>query len=244
MKNTMLKIALAAVLAGGLASCAYDSKEYPRESWFGTNTVTVSEKDFAKTESPVSVSLAVTYRWEGQLVDDARLDWHERYGLWLAAKRYLEETGLVKVVEEVTADGTKVRPVKRWAQGQPEDPPPAALLTVVVDRSLSERTKQALARKKQQGSDEKIVYIYDMALAMELIWKDGKRFDARSVTDAMYIGHEDSEERESGIAAERFDFSFFNNMDFHTEFTRRFYRQMIFEVLTELQKERAFRSLG
>ena len=94
-------MALLAALANGMAGCAYDSKAYPRESWFATDTVTVSGKDFIKTENPVPVSLAVTYRWEGQPVDDVRQDWHERYGLWLAAKRYLEETGLVKVVEEL-----------------------------------------------------------------------------------------------------------------------------------------------
>ena len=223
MKNTVLKMALLAALANGMAGCAYDSKAYPRESWFATDTVTVSEKDFIKTENPVPVSLAVTYRWEG-----------------LAAKRYLEETGLVKVVEEVTANGTRIRPAKFSAQGQPEDPPPSALLTIAVDRSLSERTKQALTRKKERRADEKIVYVYDMALAMDLAWKNGKRFDARSVTDTMYIGHENSEERKSGVAAERFDFSFFNNMDFHTEFTRRFYRQMLLEGLVSLVKQGAF----
>lgn len=233
-------MALLAALANGMAGCAYDSKAYPRESWFATDTVTVSGKDFIKTENPVPVSLAVTYRWKGQPVDDVRQDWHERYGLWLAAKRYLEETGLVKVVEEVTANGTRIRSAKFSAQGQPEDPPPAALLIIAVDRSLSERTKQALARKKERRADEKIVYVYDMALAMDLAWKNGKRFDARSVTDTMYIGHENSEERKSGVAAERFDFSFFNNMDFHTEFTRRFYRQMLLEGLVSLVKQGAF----
>ncbi len=42
MKNTVLKMALLAALANGVAGCAYDSKAYPRESWFATDTVTVS----------------------------------------------------------------------------------------------------------------------------------------------------------------------------------------------------------
>ena len=222
MKNTVLKIALVAALTNGVAGCAYDAKEYPRESWFGTDTALLSPKDFSRAETPLPVSLQVTYRWEGQPVDDARLDWHERYGLWLAAKRYLEETGLVQVVEEVSADGTRAKPVIPM-EGRPGNPP-AALLTIAVDRSLSEQTKQALARRKETGAGEKTVYIYE----------------TRSTTDSMSVGHADSPERQRGAAPERFDFSFFNNMEFHTEFVRRFYRQMLFEALSKMEQEKAF----
>ncbi len=238
MKNTVLKIALVAALTNGVAGCAYDAKEYPRESWFGTDTALLSPKDFSRAETPLPVSLQVTYRWEGQPVDDARLDWHERYGLWLAAKRYLEETGLVQVVEEVSADGTRAKPVIPM-EGRPGNPP-AALLTIAVDRSLSEQTKQALARRKETGAGEKTVYIYDLALKMDLARKDGKRYETRSTTDSMSVGHADSPERQRGAAPERFDFSFFNNMEFHTEFVRRFYRQMLFEALSKMEQEKAF----
>ena len=39
------------------------------------------------------------------------------------------------------------------------------------------------------------------------------------------------------IVSKRFTFSYFNNMDFHTEFVRRFYKQMIFEGVQQIENE-------
>lgn len=81
-----------------------------------------------------------------------------------------------------------------------------------------------------------------MTLTIDLACKDGRHLAIRSVANSMSIGHEDFKERKTGTAVERFDFPFFNNMDFHTEFVRRFYRQMLFEALDDFERERAFPS--
>lgn len=138
----------------------------------------------------------------------------------------------VKAVEEKAEDG--------MAGNRTLKDDTAGKLAIALDRSLSGRTGKALARQKETGAEEKTVYVYDLALKMDLARKDGKRYETRARTDAMYVGHEDSGERKTGAAPERFDFPFFNNMAFHTEFVRRFYRQMLFGALQELDKEKAF----
>lgn len=49
--------------------------------------------------------------------------------------------------------------------------------------------------------------------------------------------HEDSKEKKVGQDPKRFTFSYFNNMDFHTEFVRRFYKQMVFESVKQLENK-------
>ncbi len=104
---------------------------------------------------------------------------------------------------------------------------------------MDEKTKAALASKKANQNEypEKIVYEYDMTMKMELSLTDGKKFEAIPKTDHMFIGHEESEERKVGVNPKRFTFSYFNNMDFHTEFVRRFYKQMIFEGVQQIENE-------
>lgn len=70
------------------------------------------------------------------------------------------------------------------------------------------------------------------ALILELT-----KFEAIPKTDHMFIGDEESEERKVGVNPKRFTFSYFNNMDFHTEFVRRFYKQMIFEGVQQIENE-------
>ena len=101
---------------------------------------------------------------------------------------------------------------------------------------MDEETKKAIAAKEADPGQhpEKIVYEYDMTMKMSLALTEGKSWTVQSVTDHMWIGHEDSEKRKVGFEPKRFTFSYFNNMDFHTEFVRRFYKQMVFEGVKEM----------
>ena len=84
---------------------------------------------------------------------------------------------------------------------------------------------------------EKIVYEYDMTMKMAVRLKDKPELEVSPKTDHMFIGHEDSKEKEVGQDPKRFTFSYFNNMDFHTEFVRRFYKQMVFESVKQLENK-------
>lgn len=121
----------------------------------------------------------------------------------------------------------------------PDDKEKQGVISIDVTRQMDEKTKAALASKKANQNEypEKIVYEYDMTMKMELSLTDGKKFEAIPKTDHMFIGHEESEERKVGVNPKRFTFSYFNNMDFHTEFVRRFYKQMIFEGVQQIENE-------
>lgn len=218
-------VAIASVLFFliGLSGCAYDHKDYPRESWFTGPTQIINVDQFKKVENPLKVVLKVNYVWEGEPIvvepfNKRRADWRETYGLWFAAERYLEETGLFQIVDD-------------------DDEQAQGTVTINVTRDMDPKTKAAIEAKKADPDKhpEKIVYEYDMTLKMDLALKSGKTFTAKSDTDHMFIGHEDSKEREAGKDPKRFTFSYFNNMDFHTEFVRRFYKQMIFEAVKSLE---------
>ncbi|WP_289168160.1 hypothetical protein [uncultured Parasutterella sp.] len=219
-----ITILSAAVL--GLSACtSYDHKDYPRESWFTQPTQVIEADQFKKVEEPLKVSLVVNYLWEGRPIvtepfEERPADWREQYGLWFAAERYLEETGLFKIVKE-------------------DDKEKQGVMTIDVTRAMSGKTKAAVAAKKADPDNhpEKIVYEYDMTMKMDLSLADGKKFEAVPKTDHMFIGHEDSKERELGQDPKRFTFSYFNNMDFHTEFVRRFYKQMIFEGVKAMEEK-------
>ena len=152
--------------------------------------------------------------------EDRPADWREQYGLWLASERYLEQTGLFKIVKEDAED----------RQGE-----------VVIDlsRAMDPKTKAAIEAKKADPDNhpEKIVYEYDMTMKMVVKLKDKPELEASPKTDHMFIGHEDSKEKEAGQDPKRFTFSYFNNMDFHTEFVRRFYKQMVFESVKQLENK-------
>ena len=73
MKNTVLKMALLAALANGMAGCAYDSKAYPRESWFATDTVTVSGN---RVETTTIVMTECNYAYIGLEEKQLQLRYH------------------------------------------------------------------------------------------------------------------------------------------------------------------------
>lgn len=180
---------------------------------------------FKKVEEPLKVSLVVNYLWEGRPIvtepfEKRPADWREQYGLWFATERYLEQTGLFKIVKADAED----------RQGE-----------VVVDlsREMDPKTKTAIEAKKAdpENHPEKIVYEYDMTMKMTVQLKDKPELEATPTTDHMFIGHEDSKEKELGQDPKRFTFSYFNNMDFHTEFVRRFYKQMVFESVKQLENK-------
>lgn len=205
--------------------CSYNHKDYPRESWFTSQTQLITAEQFKKVEQPLKVALNVEYIWEGEPIvvepfDKRRADWRETYGLWFAAERYLEETGLFEIVDE-------------------DDEKKQGVITIRITRDMDPKTKAAIEAKKAdpEGHPEKIVYEYDMTMNMTLALAGGKTLIAKSETDHMFIGHEDSEEKKVGVEPKRFTFSYFNNMDFHTEFTRRFYKQMIFEAVKSIEPE-------
>ena len=219
-------LALTAAVSFALVGCeSYDHKDYPRESWFTTSTQLITKDQFKKAEQPLNVALVVNYVWEGEPIvqepfEERRADWREQYGLETAGERYLEETGLFKIVK---ADDEKKQGV----------------ITIDVSREMDPKTKAAIEAKKADPDKhpEKIVYEYDMTMKMQLKLTDGKTYEAKPTTDHMFIGHEDSKEREVGVDPKRFTFSYFNNMDFHTEFVRRFYKQMIFEGVKNLENQ-------
>ena len=148
--KTSLLAASVCALSLALSGCAYDHKDYPRESWFVQPTTVIEADQFKKVEEPLKVSLVVNYLWEGRPIvtepfDKRPADWREHYGLWLASERYLEQTGLFKIVKEDAED----------RQGE-----------VVIDltRAMDPKTKAAIEAKKADPDNhpEKIVYEYDM----------------------------------------------------------------------------------
>ena len=225
-KSKILGISILSAALLGLTGCAsYDHKDYPRESWFTTSTKVIEADQFKKAENPLKVALILNYKWEGrdvieEPIDKRTADWRERYGLWLASKRYLEEAGLFTVVDV-------------------DDKEKQGVITIDLARNMDEKTKKAIAAKKAdpENHPDKIVYEYDMSMVMKLSLADGKTIEVKPVTDHMFIGHEDSEERKVGVEPKRFTFSYFNNMDFHTEFVRRFYKQMVFESVQLLEEK-------
>ena len=82
-----------------------------------------------------------------------------------------------------------------------------------------------------------LFYEYDMTMKMAVKLKNKPELEVSPKTDHMFIGHEDSKEKEVGQDPKRFTFSYFNNMDFHTEFVRRFYKQMVFESVKQLENK-------
>lgn len=225
IKNAFIVMLLAAVTLGLSACASYDHKDYPRESWFAPSTQVISADQFKKVETPLKVALVVNYTWEGRPIvqepfEERPADWREQYGLELAAARYLEKTGNFIIVD-------------------PDDKEKQGVISIDVTRQMDEKTKAVLASKKANQNEypEKIVYEYDMTMKMELSLTDGKKFEAIPKTDHMFIGHEESGERKVGVNPKRFTFSYFNNMDFHTEFVRRFYKQMIFEGVQQIENE-------
>lgn len=222
-QKNILKLAAVAALALTLGACSsYNHKDYPRESWFKTGSQLIEAEQFQKAENPLKVVLVVNYTWEGRPIvqepfEDRPADWREQYGLWEATKRYLQQTGQFVIVDEDNEE----------KQG---------VMTVDLSRWMDEETKKAIAAKEAdpQSHPEKIVYEYDMTMKMSLNLLQGKALSAAPATDHMWIGHEDSEKRKVGLEPKRFTFSYFNNMDFHTEFVRRFYKQMVFEGVKEM----------
>lgn len=224
-KNTFLVTLIATVVLGLSACASYDHKDYPRESWFAPATRVISADQFKKAETPLKIALVVNYAWEGRPIvqepfEKRPADWREQYGMELAAARYLEETGNFIIVD-------------------PDDKDKQGVMLIDVTRQMDGKTKAALAARKanQDEYPEKIVYAYDMTMKMELSLTDGRKYEAVPKTDRMFIGHEESEERKVGVNPKRFTFSYFNNMDFHTEFVRRFYKQMIFEGIQQIENE-------
>lgn len=223
-QKNILKLALVGALALVLGGCAsYDHKDYPRESWFKTNSQLIEADQFKKAENPLKIALVVNYTWEGRPIvqepfEKRPADWREQYGLWEASKRYLQQTGQFVIVDE-------------------DDEEKQGVMTIDISRQMNEKTKQAVAAKKADPDNhpEKIVYEYDMTMKMTLAVAGGKTISVVPTTDHMWIGHEDSEERKVGVEPKRFTFSYFNNMDFHTEFVRRFYKQMVFEGVKDME---------
>ena len=201
--KTSLLAASVCALSLALSGCAYDHKDYPRESWFVQPTTVIEADQFKKVEEPLKVSLVVNYLWEGRPIVTEPFD-----------KR------LFKIVKEDAED----------RQGE-----------VVIDltRAMDPKTKAAIEAKKADPDNhpEKIVYEYDMTMKMAVKLKDKPELEVSPKTDHMFIGHEDSKEKEVGQDPKRFTFSYFNNMDFHTEFVRRFYKQMVFESVKQLENK-------
>ncbi len=107
-KKTLLAASICA-FSLALSGCAYDHKDYPRESWFVQPTTVIEAYQFKKVEEPLKVSLVVNYLWEGRPIvtepfEKRPADWREQYGLWFATERYLEQTGLFKIVKADAED--------------------------------------------------------------------------------------------------------------------------------------------
>lgn len=201
---------------------SYKDKNYPNISWFAKSTDIIDETRFKQAAEPLRVLLHVHYMWEGREVridpyNVRSADWREAEGLWLASKRYLEETGLFKVVtiEEENIQGK---------------------MTINIARNTSEKTKALLAEQKKAFS-EKNVYEYDMNMDMTLTVRGKAVLTGEAQTSHMFIGFADSKEKELGQDPEKFTFSYFNTMDFHTEFVRRFYKQMLFECVKQIEND-------
>lgn len=220
--NLVLTVMAACLLA--TSGCSwYDHKDYPRQSWFAQGTDVIEADQFKKVENPLKIALEVNYVWEGEPIvvepfEKRRADWRETYGLWFAAEHDLEKTGLFEVVE-------------------PDDEEKQATFIIDVSREMDPKTKAEIKAKEEdpENHPEKIIYIYDMDMKTKIVFPDGKVIDASSSTDRMFIGHDDSKEKNEGKEPERFTFSYFNNMDFHTEFARRFFKQMLYENLKQLE---------
>lgn len=209
---------LAAALNG---CCAYNHKNYPMESWFVKPTAMIDAAQFKQIAEPLCVLLYVTYKQDGRSVitdpfADRTPDWREQDGLWLASKRYLEETGMFQIVgiEDENIQGR---------------------VMINLTRDMDEKTKALIAAKEASGNDDNIVYEYNMAMDMAVVMKGKDALKAEALTNHMYIGHEDSKEKALGQDAEKFTFSYFDNMEFHTEFVRRFYKQMLYECLKQIE---------
>lgn len=197
---------LAAVTLGLSACCFLWSQRL--SSW--KLVCTIYSSDFSRSiqegRNSFEGGFSGDYTWEGRPIvqepfEERPADWREQYGLELAAARYLEKTGNFIIVD-------------------PDDKEKQGVISIDVTRQMDEKTKAVLASKKANQNEypEKIVYEYDMTMKMELSLTDGKKFEAIPKTDHMFIGHEESEERKVGVNPKRFTFSYFNNMDFHTEF--------------------------
>ena len=59
-KKTLLAASICA-FSLALSGCAYDHKDYPRESWFVQPTTVIEAYQFKKVEEPLKVSLVVNY---------------------------------------------------------------------------------------------------------------------------------------------------------------------------------------
>ena len=66
IKKTLLATISVCALGLTLSGCAYDHKDYPRESWFVQPTAVMEADQFKKVEEPLKVSLVVNYLWEGR----------------------------------------------------------------------------------------------------------------------------------------------------------------------------------
>lgn len=230
MKNikklwTLLCVCILCIALQGCAGkdWSYKDKNYPNVSWFTPSTKLLEADQFKQTAEPIRVLLWVTYTFEGNKVikdpfDNRTPDWREVDGLYLATKRYLEETGLFQVVEI-------------------EDENIQGKMMINIARDMDEKTKALIDEQKKNGTDEKIVYEFNIGMDMKVAIKGKSILTAVPQTNHMFIGNEDSKEKDLGLAPEKFTFSYFNNMDFHTEFVRRYYRQMLFECLKQIEND-------
>ncbi len=227
MQKNILKLVLITPLVLMLGACtSYDHKEYPRDSWFSDPTNVIEAEHFKKLKEPLKVSLQVNYLWEGRQIvtepfEERPADWREHYGLWLASERYLNSTGLFKVVKE-------------------DDEKRKGTVVIDVSRELSPETKAELAERNtnKDSHPKKIVYRYDMTMEVKVLLVGKKALQAKATTEQMCIGDAESQDSDRPkYDPKRFTFSYFNNMDFHTEFVRRFYKQMLFENIKQLEQE-------
>lgn len=216
---TVLLIASAMALGG----CSYDSKHFPMYSWFDHPVEIMQPADLSqdKKADPLPIALYVKYEWEGANIDKERADWHEQHGIWLATKRYLEETKLFKVVNE--------------NDNEKEPPENTAIFKVTITKRLSDITRQELKKLEEEGKDEEVIYRYDLTVSAQLKNTDGKEQQG-SREETMLIGTKKLlDDYPNPQAQEKFVFSYFNNGSFHTEFVRRFYQQMLLEIVSQLK---------
>lgn len=221
MKNVWAIVWVYVLCSALNGCCAYDNKEYPMESWFIKPTTMIDEGQFKQTAEPLRVLLTVNYKKNERPVitdpfADRSPDWREQHGLWLASKCYLERTGLFKIVE-IEAENIQGR------------------IIVNIARKMNEKTKALIVQKEDNAYRDKIVYEYDMIMDMAVEMKGKPVLIAVPQTNRMVVGHENSKEK--GYHIEKFTFSYFNTMGFHTEFVHRFYKQMLFESVKQIEND-------
>lgn len=89
-------------------------------------------------------------------------------------------------------------------------------VVIELSRAMDPKTKAAIEAKKADPDNhpEKIVYEYDMTMKMAVKLKNKPELEVSPKTDHMFIGHEDSKEKEVGQDPKRFHVFVFQQYGF------------------------------